>query len=65
MGIEPHTQATVTGFERMCMIEPQVQRHDQIVAIAQVVQGLLLGEQVPGFVDQLVVLNDSLHRRAP
>ncbi|MNJ68910.1 hypothetical protein D3C77_652040 [compost metagenome] len=62
--IQPHPQAAVTRFERMGMLAPQAEGHYQVVAVGQAVQRGILVKQVPGFVDDLVVLNDSLHRRA-
>ncbi len=65
IGVQPHTQAAVAGLERVAMLAPQGQRHDQVVAVGNAVEARVLGQQVPGFVEDFVVLNDSLHRRAP
>ncbi|MNO00844.1 hypothetical protein D3C81_2208160 [compost metagenome] len=63
--VQPHAQPTVAGFQGMAVVAPQGQRNDDVVAVGNAVQGRVLGQQVPGFVDYLAVLNDSLHIRAP
>ena len=60
-----NAQAAVTGLEGVCMLAPQGQRHDQVVTVADAVEAGIGRQQVPGFVQDLAVLNDSLHRRAP
>ena len=65
IGVQPHAQAAVAGLEGVAVFAPQGQRHDQVVAVGDAVEARVLGQQVPGFVDDFVVLNDSLHRRAP
>src|SRR5471030_3507113 len=65
IGVQPHTQAAIAGLEHTAVFAPQRQRHDQVVAVADLVDVEVLGQQVPGFVDDFVVLNYSLHRRAP
>ncbi|MNI79230.1 hypothetical protein D3C73_1356750 [compost metagenome] len=65
IGIQPDAQATVAGQEHAAVFAPQLQRHDEVVAVADLVDVEVLGQQVPGLVDDLVVLNDSLHRHAP
>ena len=65
IGVQPHTQAAIAGLEGMAVLAPQCQRHDQVVAVGDAVEARVLGQQVPGFVDDCVVLNDSLHRHAP
>ncbi|MNT52500.1 hypothetical protein D3C72_1895280 [compost metagenome] len=63
--VQPHAQATVAGFQGMAVVAPQGQRNDDVVAVGDAVQGGVLVQQVPGLVDHLAVLNDSLHIRAP
>ncbi|MNR29744.1 hypothetical protein D3C85_1471510 [compost metagenome] len=65
VGVQPHTQTTVASLEHATVFTPQLQRHDQVVAVADLVDVEILGQQVPGFVDDRVILNDSLHRRVP
>ncbi|MNE79038.1 hypothetical protein D3C80_1754900 [compost metagenome] len=64
-GFQPDAQAAVAGLECVRMFDPQRQGHDQVIAVAQTVEGGVLGQQMPGFVDHLAILNDSLHIRAP
>ncbi|MNP50835.1 hypothetical protein D3C76_1451200 [compost metagenome] len=63
--VQPYAQAAVASFQGMAVVAPQGQRNDDVVAVGNAVQGRVLGQQVPGFVDHLAVLNDSLHIRAP
>ena len=65
IAVQPYAQTAIAGFKCMSMLAPQGQRHDQIIAIGDGVEARVLGQQVPGFIDHFVVLNDSLHRRAP
>ncbi|MNY69071.1 hypothetical protein D3C86_2069480 [compost metagenome] len=65
VAVQPHAQAAVAGLEYVGMVAPHLQRDDVVVAVGQLVKGRFLGQQMPGFVDDLVVLNDSLHRRVP
>ncbi len=65
IAVQPHTQTAIACLQRVRVFAPQRQRHDQVVAVRQAVKGRVLGQQMPGFIDDFVVLNDSLHRRAP
>ena len=65
IGVKPDAQAAVAGQEHTAVFAPQLQRHDVVVAVGDLVDVEVLGQQVPGFVDDFVVLNDSLHRRVP
>jgi len=65
VGLQPDTQAAIARLEGVGVFQPELHRHYHIVAVRYLCQRDVLGQQVPGFVDDLVALNDSLHRRVP
>ena len=43
-GIQPHAQAAIAGLKRGAVLDPQAQRHDQVVAVGNAVQSGVLGQ---------------------